>query len=313
MFIFFLQIFVLQAQRFMHCHGSDQRKMRGSVRLTGENFQVLECPGKECVVVVAPPVVGVAGRGGGKVFKNGGKVVNALGCEVLVDAVEMEVARIIGAGVVARRFQKREKAVVVGHDTELEASGTACRADDGRYGTVAARGGGEAVAPIETCSSQRIYKGHGMRLHYLVAQRFDKDDDDIGRGGTGMEVGGKEGIGWRGAFQGVERVNGGAPFGMGSKELGDILPVVFNCVAVFLIETRLVDIHAAVFDQIQGFVEDILTISVLYQMRHLEYEREHYQQPDHCRHRPHGTRGMIGPPQGEDCKSSCHNHHYHNG
>ena len=198
--------------------------------------------------MVAPPVVGVAGRGGGKVFKNGGKVVNALGCEVLVDAVEMEVARIIGAGVVARRFQEREKAVVVGHDTELEASGTACRADDGGYSTVAARGGGEAVAPIEACSSQRIYKGHGMRLHYLVAQRFDKDDDDIGRGGTGMEVGGKKGISGRGAFQGVKRVDGGTPFGMGSKELGDILPVVFICVAVFRIETRLVDIHADIDD-----------------------------------------------------------------
>ncbi len=47
-----------------------------------------------------------------------------------------------------------------------------------------------------------------------------------------MEVWVEEGVDGGGAFQGVEWVDGGAPFGMGSNEFGDLLFVVFYLFAV---------------------------------------------------------------------------------
>ena len=115
--------------------------------MAGVAFEVVEGVGKEDVVVVAPPV-GTLRRRGDKLVVQWREVVEALGGEVLVDAVEMEVAGIVGPGVVAGRFEEGEKAVVVGHGAELETAWAAYRTGDGRHGSVAAHGGGEAVAPI---------------------------------------------------------------------------------------------------------------------------------------------------------------------
>ena len=183
-----LQGFVGQAQLFVHREGGDEREVWSVVWVAGVAFEVVEGVGKEDVVVVAPPV-GTLWRRGDKLVVQWREVVEALGGEVIVDAVEMEVAGIVGPGVVAGRFEEGEKAVVVGHGAELEAARTTYRASDGRYGSVAAHGGGEAVGPVESCGRQGVDKGHGSRAHHLGPQRLHDDDDNVGCCFARLEIG----------------------------------------------------------------------------------------------------------------------------
>ena len=112
------------------------------------------------------------------------------------------------------------------------------------------------------------------------------------------------------------RVEGCAPLGVGGEEFGDVLLVVLCLLAVCRIMAGLTEIDVAVVDQIEGFVEDVLTIVVYYQVRHFEYEREHYQQADNHCCCPNGRCGTLGTPQGDECYAARqhghqHQRHYH--
>jgi hypothetical protein len=100
LFVLFLQFFVLQSQHFVHGHSGYKRKVGSGMWLVRECFQVPECVDEKGIVVVSPPIGDIVGWGSFKFFVERREVVNALSCEIFVDAVEVEVAGIVGACVV---------------------------------------------------------------------------------------------------------------------------------------------------------------------------------------------------------------------
>ena len=206
---------------------------------------------------------------------------------------------------------------MVGHRAKLKALGATHGAGDGGNGTITSCGGGEAIAPIQPCGGQRVDKGHGSCTHDFRSQRFHQNDDDIGSCRTrfpASEIGREEGVGRGGALQRIVRVGRDAPFGMGGIEVVHPGFVIFGQLhSLPLVESRPVVIFMAVGYQIVGLVQDIVVVPFLYQMRHLEDEREQYHHPRHNNYHPCASCGMLGTPQAESCKSSYQQQYQHHG